>query len=199
MPTTPDLIKATMLFRGAIANSTAMIRRSILLENDFKYDETFESAAEDLDFWVRLSRITKLQNLNFPLIRYRVWERQATIVNSDSMSQNGSRVRLRLLEELGVERFNENIPLHEAIANNHKALNKVAVKSWFEEIVLRNKIHQIYDDKALNLVLEREYFNIFTTNSVLNHARVYRFTWVSHLLAKMPINLKIKIARMIGM
>ena len=199
MPSDSEEIKATMLFRGAIANPSAMFRRSTLLENNIKYDESFESAAEDLDFWVRLSKVTKMQNLNFPLIRYRIWDRQATNVNANSMLQNAARVRLKLLGELGIESFDENIRIHEAIANNESGLSKKQVMSWFEEITIRNQTYKIYDDEFLKLILERELFRIFTRNPISQSGRVYRFEWISKLLSKMPLTLKIKIARLMGM
>ena len=199
MPSSSEEIKTTMLFRGAIANPSAMFRHSILLDNNIKYDESFESAAEDLDFWVRLSKVTKVQNLNFPLIRYRIWERQATNVNAEAMIHNAARVRLKLLSELGVERLDENLLIHESIARNETGLSKKQVMSWFEEIRSRNRIYKVYDDEILRLILEREYFRIFTKSLVSHTERLYRFEWISKLLKKMPLGLKIKIARMIGM
>ena len=199
MPSHPEEIKATMLFRGAIANPSAMFRRSILEKNDIRYDNSFESAAEDLDLWVKLSKVTELRNLNFPLVRYRVWERQATSVNGISMSQNAARVRLKLLQELGFERFDRGISVHEAIAKNEMGLTEEEVKSWFKEIELKNLSNRIYDYEALRTVMEKEYFRLFNKSPVFNTGRVYRFKWISSILSRMPIKIKIKIARMIGL
>jgi glycosyltransferase involved in cell wall biosynthesis len=199
MPSHPEEIKATMLFRGAIANPSAMFRRSILEKNEIRYDNSFESAAEDLDLWVKLSKVTELRNLNFPLVRYRVWERQATSVNGISMSQNAARVRLKLLQELGFERFDRGISVHEAIAKNEMGLTEGEVKSWFKEIELKNQSNKIYDHEALRTVMEKEYFRLFSKSPIFNAGRVYRFKWISNILSRMPIKIKIKIARIIGL
>lgn len=199
MPSQPEEIKATMLFRGAIANPSAMFRRSILEKNKIRYDNSFESAAEDLDLWVKLSKVTELRNLNFPLVRYRVWERQATNVNGISMTENAARVRLKLLQELGFERFDKGISVHEAIAKNEMSLTEGEVKSWFAEIESKNQSNKIYDDEVLRTVLEKEYFRLFTKSPVLHAGRVYRFKWISNILSRVPLRIKIKLARLIGL
>lgn len=198
MPSHPEEIKATMLFRGAIANPSAMFRKSVLEQNDIKYDVSFESAAEDLDLLVRMSKVSELRNLNFPLVRYRVWEMQATNLNQISMSQNAARVRMRLLQELGFERFDRGISVHEAISNNEMGISEGEVKLWFKEILLKNRIHKVYDDEALRTVMEKEYFRIFSKSPIFHTGRVYRFKWVSNILSRIPIRIKIRIARLIG-
>ena len=108
-------------------------------------------------------------------------------------------LRRPFLSELGVERLDENLLIHESIARNETGLSKKQVMSWFEEIRSRNRIYKVYDDEILRLILEREYFRIFTKSLVSHTERLYRFEWISKLLKKMPLGLKIKIARMIVM
>ena len=98
MPSSSGLIKATMLFRGSIANPSAMIRKSVLIENGIRYDPTFRSASEDLDLWERLSRVTKMANLDFPVIWYRISDSQTTYQNASNMLANAKKVRLRQLK-----------------------------------------------------------------------------------------------------
>ncbi len=192
-------IKATMLFRSAIANPTAMIRRSVLTENNITYDIKFHSAAEDLDLWQRLSEVTTLRNLNLPLVRYRIWNGQVTQNSSETIDSNSSRIRLRQLEKLGVDKWDENIELHELISRNMTIVNKSEIKIWFNRIRELNSSSKVFQSEVLQLVLEREYFKIVSENVRARSKDEYRFGWISSLLKRIPIGTKIRIAKIMGM
>ncbi len=198
-PNSSEEIKATMLFRSAIANPTAMIRRSVLIENNITYDPKFGSASEDLDIWQRLSEVTTLRNLNFPLIRYRIWEGQVTQSNSDKIDDAASRIRLRQLKKIGIEAWDEDLLLHELIARNYSNLDKSEVKAWLKRIQELNSNSKVYQSKELQLVLEREYFKIVIGSKGGNSKREFRFNWISTLANRIPIPTKIRIANLMGM
>ena len=70
-PASDAAIRARLFFGNSIVHSSAMIRRSVLTDNNLGYDESLD-CAQDYDLWTRISRHTKLANLDEPLVRYRV-------------------------------------------------------------------------------------------------------------------------------
>ncbi|MBN1231580.1 MAG: glycosyltransferase [Anaerolineales bacterium] len=65
------LIRWVMLFRNPFCHSSIMIRKSILDENNLKYDENFITT-QDYDLWSRVLPHTKGENLQESIIQYRV-------------------------------------------------------------------------------------------------------------------------------
>jgi len=64
-----------------IGHPTVILRKSVLLESQLRYDTRFE-LAEDYALWSRLARVTKFANLAEPLLSYRLHENQITKVYS---------------------------------------------------------------------------------------------------------------------
>ena len=65
------------LWRVAFIHPTVMMRRKLLDEHDFRYNEDF-SLAQDFELWSRILNVTQGANLSQPGIRYRVHAGQAT-------------------------------------------------------------------------------------------------------------------------
>jgi glycosyltransferase involved in cell wall biosynthesis len=70
-PVTPAHAAVRLFFGPPIAHPTAMIRASTIAANAFRYDESCK-AAQDYDFWDRLSSHGLLGNLPVVALNYRV-------------------------------------------------------------------------------------------------------------------------------
>ncbi len=70
----------------AIMHTTAMIRKSVLIENDIKYEEQY-TPAEDYRLWGRLMECTCFHNLQEVLVEYR-WQ------NTNTSNQNRNRINI---------------------------------------------------------------------------------------------------------
>lgn len=68
-PKTHSAIHWRLLLTNCIPHPTVMIRKSILDSNNYR---TKFNYAEDYDLWARLLNETKIHNLNYKLIKYRV-------------------------------------------------------------------------------------------------------------------------------
>lgn len=76
-----------------IVHPTAMIRRSIFSQYNFKYRSEF-IYAEDYGLWCEMLRYNiKFKNLNKILIKYRTSETQVTYKNSDIQSETANKIR----------------------------------------------------------------------------------------------------------
>jgi len=72
------------------------------------------SQAEDLDLFIRLSKLGKLENINLPLIHYRVHPDSLTSSKSQQQCKDGLAVRLSLLSEV----TNTNLEIYEMMFNH---------------------------------------------------------------------------------
>lgn len=90
-PTMPGVIGWTLLFANCFCNSSVVIRREVL-ERASYYRPEAAHGTEDYDLFVRLSRVTRLENLPEILCSYRFW--QGNISNRRAELQEPILVRI---------------------------------------------------------------------------------------------------------
>jgi len=89
-PTNPKMLKWTHFFGVCVAHPTVLMRREILERvNFYRPDATH---GEDVDLWLRASKITEFGNVPEILFKYRIW--------NDSTSQADSKQRRPMHTEL---------------------------------------------------------------------------------------------------
>jgi glycosyltransferase involved in cell wall biosynthesis len=91
-------IRWKCLLGNPFAHPTVMLRRSILLEHDLKYDESFRTA-QDYELWTRLLIHTRGANLPKPLIRYRL-RQGASRTSGPAQLANHDRIALLAIQRL---------------------------------------------------------------------------------------------------
>lgn len=92
MPENNLAIKRLMLTSCPLVHPAAMIRKSVLIKNNIRYEENY-SPAEDYMLWVRLMGVTMFHNLPDPLIYYRDHEDNTTHRRAELMADAGLRAR----------------------------------------------------------------------------------------------------------
>lgn len=198
MPHEHNIIKATMLFRGSIANPTAMIRREVLEKNCIKYDLDFESGTEDLDLWERLSNVTKMANLDFATVKYRISNLQATRVNLEDSYLNVQKITLRILDKLGYKPTTNEIRLHDRIVRNTYDIDPKDAEEYFNALLAANEITKHFDRGAFKRVIEKEKFLILERNlSFSEETRINRSRIIRYFSSKLPLKYKIQIVNLL--
>jgi glycosyltransferase involved in cell wall biosynthesis len=91
-----------LLKDSCIGHPTAMIKKSVLVDNNINYNIDFEPA-EDYDLWVRLSKIGKLHNLQEVLFMYRLHDNQVSITKKEIQRKSASLSRFNMLSQLDFE------------------------------------------------------------------------------------------------
>ena len=76
-PETDTEIKIQLMRGCAILHPAAMIRKSVLVQNNIRY-ETDYSPSEDYKLWCQLINFTKFYNIQEVLLNYRDWEGNTT-------------------------------------------------------------------------------------------------------------------------
>lgn len=83
-PETDEDIKAGLTCRCAILHPASMIRKSVLIDNNIRYEERY-SPAEDYRLWLRLMDCTDFYNIQEVLFRYRHHNHNTTNRQIDRM------------------------------------------------------------------------------------------------------------------
>lgn len=78
----PGLVRWNLIFYCALNNPSVMMRRSLISEEGFKYDEGIEG--EDFEFFSKVSRNHKISNLEEPLLIYRWHDGNLTVVKAST-------------------------------------------------------------------------------------------------------------------
>lgn len=84
-PTKNEDIKMALFRSCSLTHPASMIRKSVLLENNIRYEKEF-SPAEDYALWCRLIPFTNFYNIPEVLFRYREHDKSTTKIQSKKMT-----------------------------------------------------------------------------------------------------------------
>ena len=88
-------IKIFMTDDCVVAHTAAMIRKSVLDENNIRYDEYY-SPSEDYKLWAQLMPLTHFYNIPNVLVLYRYIDGNTTNTQQDKMVRTSNAIRLEL-------------------------------------------------------------------------------------------------------
>jgi glycosyltransferase involved in cell wall biosynthesis len=91
LPTDPALVAWSMLFFNSLVHPAVMMRRDVLASVGF-YPAGCAGGTEDYALFMRMSRVTRLANVDEVLLRYRVWGSNMT--NRQWQAQENDAVRI---------------------------------------------------------------------------------------------------------
>jgi glycosyltransferase involved in cell wall biosynthesis len=89
-PETDRDIKIALTEDCFITHTAAMIRKSVLTENDIHYESEY-TPCEDYRLWARLMEVTDFYNIQDVLVKYR-WHQNNTTTHMSSVMQNNHKV-----------------------------------------------------------------------------------------------------------
>jgi glycosyltransferase involved in cell wall biosynthesis len=95
-PTDPALIRWELMFNDVIANSSALVRRSIY-DQIGGYDQEFVESAMDYELWTRAARIADLANLPDTLLLFRQHRSSMSRMHYQALVRNTMTVCRRAL------------------------------------------------------------------------------------------------------
>lgn len=83
-PKNNDDIRLLLLEHCCVSHSCAMVRKSVLVENNIRYEEEF-TPAEDYGLFCRLIGVTELYNLQDVLLDYRMYNENTSTLQRNKM------------------------------------------------------------------------------------------------------------------
>jgi glycosyltransferase involved in cell wall biosynthesis len=154
LPQDHEAIRCALLFTVFIAHPTIMMRRSAV--DHERYDPDY-NYAEDYELWSRLAEHHRFANLSDVLLRYRTHDPIGNPDRETVRAHNAQRIRLRLLNRLGISPANDESRLHQQISDYRYAPSQAfarAANQWFDKILEANERHRVYDQRALKSHVE---------------------------------------------
>lgn len=136
-----------LFFNNGFGHPTVFIRKSVLTNNNLKYEEQF-MPAEDYKLWTKIVNFTKTSNVPEILLHYRVHDTQITVTKKTKQIEQKNQIRLDFLKNLNIDINEEEIVLHFKMLNNNKFKNInsiIKAEKWINKLLLGNKKTRFFD------------------------------------------------------
>lgn len=198
-PVSNEAIKIAMLQESAIGHPTAMIRTSILHENNLFYDPNFEPA-EDYDLWVRLLAYGKLANLDEVLFSYRNHDGQVSETRKNKQRTLATASRWNLLKYLQIVTSTEEELVYKKLFSLTEKFNFEEIETFLNfkrRLLVTNatiQFFQIQEFRNFLFSMESRVINqFFLANKTYSPKIIYYyFKLINTLEYKLPFRLLIK-------
>ena len=168
LPDHSEQLRIMLLLRPVLAHPSFMMRRRLVTEFGFHYDESFRSA-QDYDFAQRVSERFAIGIVPEVLLRYRTHKKQVSSKASGEQYQNADRVRYRQLQALNVELDKELKTAYSAWAREERTGDiklLLDASRVIEKICAGNREIKKFPEKELEDTLRRMLFTwMFRTKS----------------------------------
>jgi len=109
-PTTDFLIRYTALYQCPFCHPTVVLRTSVLKEHNLLYSKDYPHA-EDYEFWLQLSRVTKMANIPESLLKYRQHDSNISKTQSATQINFSKKIRGLYFKEAGIVVKDEELDL----------------------------------------------------------------------------------------
>lgn len=153
-------IKVLQIFNSAFTHPAVMIKKEILDKYNLRYDEFYEGM-EDYELWIRMSRVTKLANIDEVLLKYRSHSSQVTKNVTRQQLEKMRLIRKNTLNEIDLN-FNEEDTELLLLYSTNEIFNYenriLEIFNLFERIIRSNEKSKIYDQKTLKHVIS---YNVY--------------------------------------
>jgi hypothetical protein len=172
-------------------NPTTMFRSELIHEKKMVYDEEFNSAAEDMDFWSRASMNFIFANVNHYLLNYRLHPNNTTKLLAKEISQNTKTIQKRHLGLIGIEPNEDEINLHYKIGVGDYCVSASFAIDWFKKIIDANYEVRHYDHISLQKCLKIELAKVISRNHPLTNKHINQSALIIRKLQKrLPLKVR---------
>lgn len=91
-------IRACLTETSCVAHTAAMIRKSILIDNNIEYEESY-TPCEDYKLWARLMEVTCFYNIQEALVKYRCFKQNTSNRLKTNMSDVGKMIQWQIISK----------------------------------------------------------------------------------------------------
>jgi GT2 family glycosyltransferase len=161
VPVKHNEIHCRLLFESVLYHPTVMLRKALLDKHGLRYD-THYLQCQDYEFWNRCARLFKVANLGEVLLRYRIHSESIGSRRRQEKLATASRVRKRLLAELGLSPSAEEMVIHDALAIWVTPANREFLKrthAWLLRLQAANREQAIYPEPAFSAMLAERWYH----------------------------------------
>ena len=168
-PTEPDIIHCLLPFQFPLASASIMFRRELLARAGIRYRSTV-GTTDDYLFVVECSKHCLVTSVAEALYRYRIHAAQVTETSRDQNRKFAGRIRLCQLTELGLNPAENELAVHDALAEWRMVGDPEFIEcaeKWLVKIRNANAYSQIYSQAGFEKVLSDYWFAVCTRNTRL--------------------------------
>jgi len=191
-------IRTGMLYKMQLCHPSAIIRKSVLIDNNIIFSFDFPHA-EDYEFFYRVSRVSKLANLTDLLYKRRIHNKQVSKIYSETQKNKTLEIKFIQFQNINVD-FNENqIEIFSEINYHHYKKNKeflLETQNILEQLYDANQKSKVYDVARFSEYLKDLWVNVCTNLSSMG-IEVYNIYNKSKLCRKELKNIKLLIKSLI--
>lgn len=159
-PVSPNEINCFLLFNSPIAHPTAIIRKKILFQNKINYSKDYLHV-EDYFLWSEINKYSKLANIPYYLLDYRVHPNQITKLANSGNEKHFSLLKVRAIQltNLGIDFTQEELSIHHTISDGTILKSKEAIdlaEAWLLRLLKYNlQTQKLNNDYLKKIILER--------------------------------------------
>lgn len=162
-----DYLKALLLFSTCFNHSTVMMR-NIFLGTDIRYDAAFMHA-EDYRMWTELASRGRFGYISEPLIRYREHAGQVTAKHRAEQFAVSAKIRTDYMESLGFKYSEDQLNIHQAIANNERLRSRELLNSteaWLSDLLRQNRRLLAFESASFERLIHKYWIDTCGNSSV---------------------------------
>jgi len=157
-----DDIRVKTLYQNHFCHPASFFRKDFIVENNFYFDKRFIHS-EDYYFFVKLSELGQLHNIQEALVRVRKHESNVSVLNCDVQNKNSINVIKYQLGKIGIETDDIDFDLYYRFFYAAFDLNKSEIDT-IENLILKiidaNKISQYLPHKKLVEFLAEKWYHL---------------------------------------
>jgi glycosyltransferase involved in cell wall biosynthesis len=168
-------IKISFLQSCGIGNPTAMVRTSIMLENEINNDFVL---VEDYEFWNRVLLKTKFYNVQESLLDYRWHDNNVSKTRKDHVSLSIRKIKITQLQQFGIHASDSNIDYYLNAISLKRKLLITEIRTTINAakfLIDQNKKLQNFDQQLLEKMIEK---NLIRT---IRNGRTFNFSFYFEL------------------
>lgn len=134
-PSRYEDLQAALLFNSVICHPASMIRKTLFTDLRLKFEETYIHV-EDYALWSKALYLTKLANLDEPLLLYRVHENQISTIYDREQVENKKKVFKIHCEKLGLPVDEDTLDIYASVAESVPSVSSFDYLSDCEKFML---------------------------------------------------------------
>lgn len=169
-PTRYSEIRCKLLFESPVMHPAVIIRKSVLLENNYRYRDEYK-ATEDYGLWMEIAKDHKIVNISQKLLRYRI---VSSSITNQALKRMNDRIRVMKkiyilgLDYLGVEYSEDELDIHAEIALSstlkHFQYTKKSIEKWLYKLIDANNSVGRFKSEIFNREIAEQYFRVCVYN-----------------------------------
>ncbi|MFP7299076.1 glycosyltransferase family 2 protein [Neobacillus niacini] len=160
-PRESDEIKSSFFFGTPIVHPSVMFRADKLKQYNIRYNPNFKS--EDYELWTRCAQIKDFNFSNYSkvLLKYRIHTTQVTKQTKNTIREHSNLVRLKYIQDFGLQFNNEEMKKFNAFSSGDSNLNYddfIIVDKLLKKIIDKNNQEKRIDRKSLEKIIVKKLF-----------------------------------------